>query len=89
VCHAPAKKSSSAGESHPHALTEPDMRLAPHFAAYLWTFQWKRRIFFAMSKEQNTEAQKSEVLQGTLDLMAPKVLDALPAAAWVWDRPPD
>ena len=65
------------------------MRLAPHFAAYLWTFQWKRRIFFDMSKEQNTEAQKSEVLQGTLDLMALKVLDALPAAAWVWDRPPD
>jgi len=89
VCHAPAKKSSSAGESHPHALTEPDMRLAPHFAAYLWTFQWTRRILFGMSKEQNTEAQKSEVLQGTLDLMVLKVLDALPAAAWVWDRPPD
>jgi PadR family transcriptional regulator, regulatory protein PadR len=30
-----------------------------------------------MSKEQNTEAQKSEVLQGTLDLMVLKVLDAL------------
>jgi len=53
------------------------MRLAPHFAAYLWTFQWKRRILFGMSKEQNTEAQKSEVLQGTLDLMVLKVLDAL------------
>jgi hypothetical protein len=53
------------------------MRLAPHFAAHLWTFQWARRIFFAMSKEQNTEAQKSEVLQGTLDLMVLKVLDAL------------
>ena len=53
------------------------MRLAPHFAAYLWTFQWKRRIFYDMSKEQNTEAQKSEVLQGTLDLMVLKVLDAL------------
>jgi DNA-binding NtrC family response regulator len=23
-------QSSSAGESHPHALTEPDMKLAPH-----------------------------------------------------------
>jgi PadR family transcriptional regulator PadR len=50
---------------------------SPHFAAYLWTFQWKRGIFFAMSKEQNTDAQKSEVLQGTLDLMVLKVLDAL------------
>jgi transcriptional regulator len=30
-----------------------------------------------MSKEQNTESQKSEVLQGTLDLMDLKVLDAL------------
>jgi PadR family transcriptional regulator, regulatory protein PadR len=50
---------------------------SPHFAAYLWTFQWKTGIFFAMSKEQNTDAQKSEVLQGTLDLMVLKVLDAL------------
>ena len=30
-----------------------------------------------MSKEKNTESQKSEVLQGTLDLMVLKVLDAL------------
>ena len=30
-----------------------------------------------MSKEKNTDAQKSEVLQGTLDLMILKVLDAL------------
>lgn len=30
-----------------------------------------------MSKEHNTEAQKSEVLQGTLDLMVLKVLDAM------------
>ena len=28
--YAPDKESSSAGESHPHALTESDMRLAPH-----------------------------------------------------------
>jgi hypothetical protein len=34
-------------------------------------------IFIVMSKEQNTEMQKSEVLQGALDLMALKVLDAL------------
>jgi transcriptional regulator len=30
-----------------------------------------------MSKEQNTDMRKSEVLQGTLDLMVLKVLDAL------------
>jgi PadR family transcriptional regulator, regulatory protein PadR len=30
-----------------------------------------------MSKGKNAEAQKSEVLQGTLDLMVLKVLDAL------------
>jgi len=34
-------------------------------------------IFSVMPKEQNTEAQKSEVLQGTLDLMVLKVLDAM------------
>jgi PadR family transcriptional regulator len=47
------------------------------FVLYLWTFQGEKRIFFGMSKAQNTEAQKSEVLQGTLDLMVLKVLDAL------------
>jgi len=47
------------------------------FIVYLWTFQGKRRIFFGMSKEKPTESQKSEVLQGTLDLMVLKVLDAL------------
>jgi Transcriptional regulator PadR-like family len=49
----------------------------PHFAVYLWTFQREKRIFYAMSKGKNTEAQKSEVLQGTLDLMVLKVIDAL------------
>jgi PadR family transcriptional regulator len=44
---------------------------------YIWTLQRKKSIFFDMSKEKNTEAQKSEVLQGTLDLMVLKVLDAL------------
>jgi len=47
------------------------------FVLHLWTFQGKEGIFFDMSKEQNIEAQKSEVLQGTLDLMLLKVLDAL------------
>jgi PadR family transcriptional regulator, regulatory protein PadR len=49
----------------------------PYFAVCLWTFHRKKRIFCAMSKGKNTEAQKSEVLQGTLDLMVLKVLDAL------------
>ena len=47
------------------------------FVIHLWTFQGKRRIFFAMPKGKSAEAQKSEVLQGTLDLMVLKVLDAL------------
>ena len=51
--------------------------LGAAFVLSLWTLQWERRIFFGMSKEQNTDAQKSEVLQGTLDLMVLKVLDAL------------
>ena len=50
---------------------------APYFVDHLWTFQWKRRIFFSMSKETIAETQKSEVLQGTLDLMVLKVLDTL------------
>jgi PadR family transcriptional regulator, regulatory protein PadR len=48
-----------------------------NFAVHLWTIQGKKRIFLAMSKGKTTEAQKSEVLQGTLDLMVLKVLDAL------------
>jgi len=51
--------------------------LSLYFAVYLWTFQREKHIFFAMSKGKNTKAQKSEVLQGTLDLMILKVLDTL------------
>jgi len=51
--------------------------LSPYFAVYLWTFQRKKRIFYVMSNGKDTEVQKSEVLQGTLDLMVLKVLDAL------------
>ena len=43
----------------------------------LWTLQGNKRIFLGMSKEKNADAQKSEVLQGTLDLMVLKVLEAL------------
>jgi Transcriptional regulator PadR-like family len=48
-----------------------------HFIVYLWTFQWKSGIFFGMSTGKDRDAQRSEVLQGTLDLMVLKVLDAL------------
>src|SRR5262249_8492093 len=36
-----------------------------NFVLYIWTFQWKKRIFYGMSKEKPTESEKSEVLQGT------------------------
>jgi transcriptional regulator len=51
--------------------------LISQVVVYLWTFQWKKNIFLGMSKGKNEESQKSEVLQGTLDLMVLKVLDAL------------
>lgn len=47
------------------------------FVSYLWTGQWKKCIFFGMSNGENATQEKSEVLQGTLDLMVLKVLDAL------------
>jgi len=49
----------------------------PHilFVVYLWTLQWKKSIFLGMSKGKNEKSQKSEVLQGTLDLMVLEVLD--------------
>jgi PadR family transcriptional regulator PadR len=53
--------------------------LVPHFVVYLWTFQWKKCIFFGMSKGKSTDPQRSEVLQGALDPMVLKVLDALGA----------
>jgi PadR family transcriptional regulator, regulatory protein PadR len=53
------------------------MRTLIVYLWYLWTMQWERCIFFVMSKGKNTIQEKSEVLQGTLDLMVLKVLDAL------------
>src|SRR5215510_2638833 len=75
IPHSPPPSATGAIWSAAHGLIKPGD--SPHIAAYLWTLQWKRRIFFGMSKEQNAEAQKSEVLQGTLELMVMKVLDAL------------
>src|ERR1051325_3351787 len=45
--------------------------------SHLWTFQMKRAIFFAMSKGTPQGPRRSEVLQGTLDLMILKTLEAL------------
>ena len=42
----------------------------------MWTLQMSRAIFFAMSKGKS-DVKKSEVLQGTLDLMILKTLQAI------------
>jgi PadR family transcriptional regulator, regulatory protein PadR len=44
--------------------------------AFLWTPHRKRASFYAMSKGR-ADRQRSDVLQGTLDLMVLKTLDAL------------
>jgi transcriptional regulator len=44
---------------------------------FLWTFQMCRDIFFAMAKGAILSADKSEVLQGTLDMMILKTLHVL------------
>jgi len=46
-------------------------------AALLWTLQRNNAIFFVLSKGEAVDAKKSEVLQGTLDLMILKTLHAL------------
>jgi PadR family transcriptional regulator PadR len=45
--------------------------------AHLWTVQRSLGIFFVMSKGKNDADKKSEVLQGTLDLMILKTLQAM------------
>jgi transcriptional regulator len=44
---------------------------------FLWTIQRKTAILFAMSKGTSHSPRRSEVLQGTLDLMILKTLEAL------------
>ena len=44
---------------------------------YLWTFQMSSGMFFAMAKGAILGGDKSEVLQGTLDMMILKTLHAL------------
>lgn len=46
-------------------------------ASYLWTFQRRPAILFAMTKGKGEINKKSEVLQGTLDLMILKTLQAM------------
>lgn len=45
--------------------------------AYLWIFQMSSVIFCAMSKGKRDVQKRSEVLQGTLDLMILKTLHAI------------
>ena len=44
---------------------------------HIWTLQANKSMFFGMSTGKDIPAQKSEVLQGTLDLMVLQVLDVL------------
>ena len=44
---------------------------------HLWTAQRKHAILFAMAKGMPQSPRRSEVLQGTLDLMILKTLEAL------------
>jgi PadR family transcriptional regulator PadR len=52
-------------------------RLAPAPIALIWIFQRSCGSFCAMSKGSGDDAPRSEVLQGTLDLMILKALEAL------------
>ena len=45
--------------------------------SYLWTFQRRLAILFAMAKGKGDVNKTSEVLQGTLDLMILKTLQAM------------
>ncbi len=50
----------------------------------LWTLQMSRVIFFAMSKGEAMTADKSEVLEGTLDRMFLKTPDILGPEYGFW-----
>jgi PadR family transcriptional regulator, regulatory protein PadR len=53
------------------------MAICPRVRRLIWTSHRSRAIFCAMSKGTTDNVQKSEVLQGTLDLMILKALQAL------------
>jgi PadR family transcriptional regulator, regulatory protein PadR len=50
---------------------------APTGGFYLWTIQRNAVILFAMTKGSPPSQKRSEILQGTLDLMVLKTLQAL------------
>jgi transcriptional regulator len=65
------RREGSSLETRPYAvLRELDAK------PFLWTIQRKRVIFYAMAKG-SSHPDRSEVLQGTLDLMILKTLQAL------------
>src|SRR5689334_10033729 len=65
------------GERSRDARPKPSLRAAATAASlHLWTFQMKPAIFCAMSKGKAV-SKKSDVLQGTLDLMILKTLQAM------------
>jgi PadR family transcriptional regulator PadR len=53
------------------------MNTGPIGKVLLWTLQRTCASFFGMSKGRGADSKKSEVLQGTLDLMVLKTLHAL------------
>ena len=58
-------------------LIFPEDRNLRHEFSYLWTLQRRPAILFAMAKGKGGINKKSEVLQGTLDLMILKTLQAM------------
>src|SRR5271165_4165242 len=52
-------------------------RKTSRFGHLIWTLHRSRAIFLAMTKGATVSTDKSEVLQGTLDLMILKTLHAL------------
>ena len=58
-------------------LHQPMMPMRRVAITYLCTFQRRCAILFAMSKGTSQSPRRSEVLQGTLDLMILKTLEAL------------
>ncbi|MGO4213908.1 PadR family transcriptional regulator [Terriglobus sp. 2YAB30_2] len=59
------------------APAERNFRTAFAIPSFLWTFQRSDVSFYALSKGVTVRGEKSEVLQGTLDLMILKTLYAL------------
>jgi PadR family transcriptional regulator PadR len=67
--------SPRASQRTPSVAGNEEYRLFEFY--FLWTGQMCRDIFFAMAKGAILSADKSEVLQGTLDMMILKTLHVL------------